>query len=1281
MRCFLDTGSAVNLIARSALEKLPSTGEAKRSCKRLKDFGGNPIETFGSIDLPLKIGGKTETFEFIVCGQMDYDILLGHVFFTKSRCSVNYESCCVEMEGATPTPFNDIPPSVERTCTIRIPEGLLIKKNAVTYITGSLAVGKPAVGVVKPSVLKADQGVLIAAAIAEAANGQVILKCINLSEKDVRLPKGARVAKLEPVPDYNPIRGVQDTDEEQSVLRIEEDPREPRERWAKEELYERLKVSKAMGPRGTKLSFEEETQLKDIIWENRAVFSYDDYDIGCCNMYSADIGLKPDATARWTHPMPVPYKLRPEMERNIREMMQAGVVETLAEPSDWNSPIFLVKKKTPGAYRLVADLRNLNKECVGDSYPLPNLNHVLDRIGGDTLFSSLDLSKGFWQVPYTEESKNATAFLYRGQQLCFGRMVMGHRASSSKFTRMMQKLLGTLPIDQVVFFIDDLFLSSSTATDHLDRLEKLLRRLGSAGLKVSTDKTKLLQQQVEFVGVAVTAEGVKITEDRVKDLMNLRAPESKKEVMKVMGALNYVRKWVKNYSSIARPIHALLRGTSEFRWTEECEEALLTLKMEISRRTLLAVPDPEDPFESYEVVIDASIYGYGATLSQELTIEGKRERRIVAFYSRATPSYKRSRGQTRLEFDAMVYALEHWRVYLANTKFTVVTDCKSLLQAQDTLFAKSNATLIRKTQILADYNCVIRHIGGEENQLVDFLSRFPHMARSVEIGVQTEGDQSPEEMCTEKRSVAVEQDEENLSPAETEEETEIYQLEEGFTSAESTSEEEMSSKQVSFANPLVTDIWFLEEELEVKLNKISNGEVSEEEECTCNDEEGHKQVTVMAVTEADKEIMTREEWASVQKKDDILEEVRKWVEKEDKGVLQANRAPRELFTLYKHFPLLRIEDEVLERRWKEMPSQEERWLVVVPSNERERVLKRVHEQVTGHGGAEATTNMTRRFYYWPNMIDDAQEFIAACTTCGRNKQPRAYSKAAMATVIYHRFNDAILIDHIVPGSSRTGNTAILTITDAWSNFVVAVAVKTQASVESREAIVTRWCGIFGIPREIVADNHKGFRGAAFTSFFEQWGVKITFGSPYTAKSTARAEATNKRINAVMRALLEDHEPAEWDSQLQNACFILNSMKSSRTGYAPYKLVFGTDANIPETLLLNENAARARLPANIPEQVYQRSKQLRRTAWKVRKKVNSQIASMKRQYDKKIWDPEFTIGERVYVKINCPVHKFAPRWKGPFSIREVISPYLYTVQTGRKTSVVSVAKLKPLQRRG
>ena len=110
------------------------------------------------------------------CGQMDFDILLGHVFFTDSRCLINYDTRCIEMEGSTPTPFIRTPTSVEKTCTIKIPQRVLIKSNSVMYITGSLAVERPAVGVIRPSALKASEGVLIAASIADVSRGEIMVK-------------------------------------------------------------------------------------------------------------------------------------------------------------------------------------------------------------------------------------------------------------------------------------------------------------------------------------------------------------------------------------------------------------------------------------------------------------------------------------------------------------------------------------------------------------------------------------------------------------------------------------------------------------------------------------------------------------------------------------------------------------------------------------------------------------------------------------------------------------------------------------------------------------------------------------------------------------------------------------------------------------------------------------------------------------------------------------------------------------------------------------------------
>ena len=162
------------------------------------------------------------------------------------------------------------------------------------------------------------------------------------------------------------------------------------------------------------MSDAEKDRLKRIIWRFRDCFSHDEFDIGCCNMYEAKIKMKEGESPSWTYPIPTPYKLQPEMDRQIDQMVRAGIAEPLKETSDFNHPIFLVKKNTdPESWRLVADLRGANKVCMDEKYPLPNLDHVLDTIGSDSIYSSFDLSKSFWQIPYSEDSKKVTAFIHR----------------------------------------------------------------------------------------------------------------------------------------------------------------------------------------------------------------------------------------------------------------------------------------------------------------------------------------------------------------------------------------------------------------------------------------------------------------------------------------------------------------------------------------------------------------------------------------------------------------------------------------------------------------------------------------------------------------------------------------------------------------------------------------------------------------------------------------------------------------------------------------------------
>ncbi len=158
--------------------------------------------------------------------------------------------------------------------------------------------------------------------------------------------------------------------------------------------------------------------------------------------------------------------------------------------SYFNSPVFLVAKPNqPGSHRFVADFRAVNSQCLPDSYQLPNVNHVADKIGGSKWYSTFDLSKSFYQVKYKKDSRHITAFTVNGRRYWFRKMVMGHLTSSSQFSRMMDNLLANIPLDQLCYFLDDLLLASHDIPTHLDRLETVLEKFATSNLKLTSQVT------------------------------------------------------------------------------------------------------------------------------------------------------------------------------------------------------------------------------------------------------------------------------------------------------------------------------------------------------------------------------------------------------------------------------------------------------------------------------------------------------------------------------------------------------------------------------------------------------------------------------------------------------------------------------------------------------------------------------------------------------------------------------------------------------------------------
>ena len=288
----------------------------------------------------------------------------------------------------------------------------------------------------------------------------------------------------------------------------------------------------------------------------------------------------------------------------------------------------------------------------------------------------------------------------------------------------------------------------------------------------------------------------------------------------------------------------------------------------------------------------------------------------------------------------------------------------------------------------------------------------------------------------------------------------------------------------------------------------------------------------------------------------------KWVrEGKRPEKIQATRIPPLLVSFWKQFELLEIKDEVLIRKWLSLKAPEEnRNLIVVPEILYEDIMTLYHSnKASAHPGIAASTEKCRRHFYFPKMEAEFKLFLDACGTCAATKQPKAYLKASLNHIIVNKFNDCITIDHIVPSSEKTtprGFRYILTITDVYSNYLVALPVRTQTSAENIRMIFRNWILIHGMSKEVICDNHPGFTSQFFEAVFKAFECKRTHGTAYSKHSTGKAENNNKRVNNALRCIIPDGKEHNWDLYLAYAVFALNSLKNRHSGYSANRLVYG-----------------------------------------------------------------------------------------------------------------------------
>lgn len=412
----------------------------------------------------------------------------------------------------------------------------------------------------------------------------------------------------------------------------------------------------------------------------------------------------------------LPQSKRQQVEQCVEEMLKDEIIRPSDSP--WASPITLVPKKD-GTTRFCVDFRKLNAVTRKDSHPLPNIQDVFDQLQGASIFSTLDLRSGYWQVPMHQDSIPKTAFTCHLGLFEFVRMPFGLTNAPAIFQRSMNKILSGLVGRICMVYIDDIVVYSKNEREHAHHLEQVLQRLREAGLQLKPSKCHFCLTQIELLGYRVSGEGIQPLPERVQAIRDIPAPNSVTAVRSFLGMAGYYRQCIKDYARISAPLTNLQKKNEPFRWGPDEAQAFERIKEALSTAPILAHPDPRKPYQLYT---DASDQAIGAILTQQ---DGNLHRPVAYL------SHKLSGTQLRWpiiekEAYAIIHALKKFHTYLWGSQFAIYTDHKPL---KSLFLAQIKNTKIQRWAIqISEYGAPIQHIPGKSNVHADALSRIAAVA-------------------------------------------------------------------------------------------------------------------------------------------------------------------------------------------------------------------------------------------------------------------------------------------------------------------------------------------------------------------------------------------------------------------------------------------------------------------------------------------------------------------------------------------------------------------------
>ena len=366
----------------------------------------------------------------------------------------------------------------------------------------------------------------------------------------------------------------------------------------------------------TRVSFEV------LCEQQHEAFSKNNKDIGRTQLIEMEIDMG-DSLPVVQSPYTLPLKHYDWVRQEIETLEKSGVIERSL--SRWASLVIVVPKKSapdePPRRRLCVDYRKVNAlqpevkrtdkgtGCLS-LYPLPKIDEMFSKLGGATIFSTIDLRSGYYHIGLMRESRAKSAFVVPMGKWQF------KRTPCSSF---------------VMGYLDDIIIFSKTEEEHLQHIEEIFVRLRKFGLKMKREKCSFFKKHIQYLGHLVSEKEFKPLPEKLESIRKMPAPRTAKEVKQFLGLIGYYRKFVPCFADISRPLTKLTHHNISFEWTDQCAKAFNHLCKLLMEYPIFRYPNPT---QGYILYMDASGIGWSGVLTQEhLDEKGKAKNHPICYVS------------------------------------------------------------------------------------------------------------------------------------------------------------------------------------------------------------------------------------------------------------------------------------------------------------------------------------------------------------------------------------------------------------------------------------------------------------------------------------------------------------------------------------------------------------------------------------------------------------------------------------------------------------------------